>query len=144
MPASRFLKIVHETGQSPVCSFYLPVSTSRNHPVCILFGHRIHIILRQILQIYAIHRQVIHLLCPKLRCHAFVSYTRTRTHTHKHTWAHARAHAHVQEHTHVHTLTWAHARAHAHVRTHVHTYTRTRTYTHVYTRTHVHTCHTCV
>ena len=39
MPASRFLKIVQETGQIPVCSFYLPVSTSRNHPVssyCIL------------------------------------------------------------------------------------------------------------
>ena len=33
MPASRFLKIVQETGQIPVCSFYLPVSTSRNHPV---------------------------------------------------------------------------------------------------------------
>jgi len=33
MPVSRFLKIVQETGQIPVCSFYLPVSTSRNHPV---------------------------------------------------------------------------------------------------------------
>jgi len=33
MPASRFLKIVQETGQIPLCSFYLPVSTSRNHPV---------------------------------------------------------------------------------------------------------------
>jgi len=34
MPASRFLKIVQETGQIPVCSFYLPVSTSRNPTVC--------------------------------------------------------------------------------------------------------------
>ena len=33
MSASRFLKILQETGQIPVCSFYLPVSTSRNHPV---------------------------------------------------------------------------------------------------------------
>jgi len=33
MPASRFLKIVQETGQIPVCSFYLPVSTSRNPTV---------------------------------------------------------------------------------------------------------------
>ena len=33
MPTSRFLKIVQETGQIPVCSFYLAVSTSRNHPV---------------------------------------------------------------------------------------------------------------
>jgi len=38
MPASRFLKIVQETGQIPVCSFYLPVSTSRNHPVHIHTG----------------------------------------------------------------------------------------------------------
>jgi len=33
MPASRFLKIVQETSQIPVCSFYLPVSTSRNPTV---------------------------------------------------------------------------------------------------------------
>ena len=33
MPAHRFPKIVQETGKIPVCSFYLPVSTSRNHPV---------------------------------------------------------------------------------------------------------------
>jgi len=33
MPASRFLKIVQETGQIPVCSFYLPVSSSRNPTV---------------------------------------------------------------------------------------------------------------
>ena len=33
MPASRFLKIVQETGQIPVCTFYLPVSTSRNSTV---------------------------------------------------------------------------------------------------------------
>jgi len=36
MPASRFLKIVQETGQIPFCGFYLPVSTSRNHPVLVL------------------------------------------------------------------------------------------------------------
>jgi len=35
MPASRFLKIVQETGQIPVCSFYLPVSTSRNPTVAV-------------------------------------------------------------------------------------------------------------
>ena len=33
MPANRFLKIVQETCQIPVYSLYLPVSTSRNHPV---------------------------------------------------------------------------------------------------------------
>jgi len=33
MPASRFLKIVRETGQIPICSFYLPASTSRNPTV---------------------------------------------------------------------------------------------------------------
>jgi len=38
MPASRFLKIMQETGQIPVCSFYLPVSTSRNHPVVCVHG----------------------------------------------------------------------------------------------------------
>jgi len=38
MPASRFIKIVQETGQIAVCSFYLPVSTSRNHPA--LYKHR--------------------------------------------------------------------------------------------------------
>ena len=35
MPASRFLKIVQETGQIPVCSFYLPVSTLEPHCTCI-------------------------------------------------------------------------------------------------------------
>jgi len=33
MPASRFRKIVQETGQIPVCNFYVPVSVCRNHPV---------------------------------------------------------------------------------------------------------------
>ena len=33
MPASRVVKMVQETGQIPVCSFYLPGSTYRNHPV---------------------------------------------------------------------------------------------------------------
>jgi len=35
MPASRFLKIVQEPSQIPVCRFYLPVSTTRNHTVCV-------------------------------------------------------------------------------------------------------------
>ena len=39
MPASRFLKIVQEIGQIPVCSFYLPVSTSRNLTVLQYHNH---------------------------------------------------------------------------------------------------------
>ena len=102
MPASRFLKIVQETGQIPVCSFYLPVSTSRNHPVS-----RTPTYMHNITQAHAReHRPLAWYTCTHtctkhMNTHArSLCHSHAHTQTHKHTNTHTLKHTNTQTHTH--------------------------------------------